>query len=202
MTVLDMVIQLIFPIAAILTTRNHAPENLGGSLVLLGMTFEVTLTFERTVAFGASVTGWNDLSGVVCIVIVVYVMVRFLLFGSGCRLGPKDVCSKLASVVIDGVEGVWECTSRAHLGAEAICSILASVDVTVVDGVGSVRECTGPIRMGGEGISMQLASIAVTVVDGIGRVRECTSRIRMGVEAISLKQASVAVTVVDGVGRV
>ena len=193
MTVLDMVIQLIFPIAAILTTRSHTAEGVGVRLVLLGMAFEFTLTFERAVAFGASVTGWSDLSGAALRGIVVNDIEGVWESRSGCRLDAQAICSKLAPVVIniiDGIEGFWELGSGHRLGTKAVHSKLTSV---VMNGAEGVWECTSRAHLGAQAICSILASVAVTVVDGVGRVRECTVRIRMGVEAIGLEQASVTV---------
>ena len=170
MTVPNMVIQLIFPIAAILTTRNHAAEILGVSLVLLGMAFEVTLSHEPAVAFGASVKGWSDVSGGKGSGVVVDDVGGVWESGSGCRLGTKAIHSKMASVVIsviDGIEGVWELGSGHGLGTKAIHSKLASV---VMNGAEGVWECSSGAHLGAKAICSILASVAVTVVDGVGRV--------------------------------
>ena len=156
MTALDMVIQLIFPIAAIPTTRSHAAENPGVSLVLLGMAFEFTLTFERTVAFGASVAGWSHLSGAKGSGIVVDDVEGVWEYGTGCRLGGKAMCSKLASVniaAVDSAERRWIRVRGHKLGMKAICRERASVAVTIVDGVGRVEKCTSCARVGVETIS-------------------------------------------------
>ena len=163
-TVLDMVIQLIFPIAAVLTTRSHAAEDLGVGLVLLGVAFEFTLTLEAAVAFGASVTGWSDLSGAALSGIVVDAVEGVWEAGSGCRLGAKVGCSIFAPVVvdvIDGIEGVWELGSGHLLGTKAIHGKLASV---IMNGAQGVRECSSGAHLGAKAICSTLAPV---VIDGV-----------------------------------
>ena len=56
MTAPGMVTHLIFPIDAKRTTWSHAATSIRVKLVLLGMTIEVSLMFEGTVAIGDDVS--------------------------------------------------------------------------------------------------------------------------------------------------
>ena len=140
MTVLlDMIIQLIFPIVAIHTTRNHAAENVGVSLVLLGMTFEFALAFERGFAFGTSVACWTDVSGAEGSGIVVDRRGRVWELDSRTRWVLKAACRELASMnmaAIDSAECTWVCVTSHKRSVKPVSRPLASINVAVIDPLG------------------------------------------------------------------
>ena len=168
-----MIIQLIFPIAAIPTARNHAAKGVGVSLVLLGVAFEFTLTLECAVAFGASVTGWTDLSGT-----------------EGCR------------IVVDRRGRVWELDSRTRLISRAACRELASNNMAAIDSAECAWVCVRSHQRSVESVSRQLASINIVPVDSAELAWVCVRGHQLGRIAACREVASIAVTVVDGVGRI
>lgn len=172
MMVLDMVIQLIFPIAAILTTRSHAAENLGVSLVLLGMAFEFALTFERVVAFGASVAGWSHLSGAEGTGIVVDRMGRVGELQSRTRLVLKAACRKLASVnigAVDSAERAWVCVRDHQWGVKSISRQLASINIAAIDSTECAWVCVRSHQRSAKSTSRQLAFVNIAAVDSAQR---------------------------------
>ena len=205
MTVLDMVIQLIFPIAAILTTRSHTAVNLGVSLVLLGMAFEFTLALERALAFSASVTGWTDVSGGKGSGVVVDRRGRVWELDSRTRLISRAACRELASnnmAAIDSAECAWVCVRRHQRSVESVSRQLASINIAPVDSAELAWVCIRGHQLGRIAACREVASIAATIVDGIGCVWECSSGAHLGAKAICSILASVAVAVVDDVERV